>query len=163
GHVAAAALMVPAAAATGLSPPVAALAGALFAVHPIHTEAVAHVASRGSVLGTALVLVALLWWRRERSLLHELGALGACAAALPGVQSLAGPGALVGLFSGVALAVLASGLWARHRVAFFWMACAVLTYGVVSNIPFPTDTIFHEDLLYLPSAGVCALAALAVA
>ena len=271
GHVAAAALMVPAAAATGLSPPVAALAGALFAVHPIHTEAVAHVASRGSVLGTALVLVALLWWRRERSLLHELGALGACAAALladeqalplvlvlpladfvcpadassgrrrpvvlyaalvvlaagylvlrraalkgvgeidetavfqgnpaallpaalrivtglkvtalavskliapvrlsadysfrqlPAVQSLAEPGALVGLFTGVALAVLASVLWARHRVAFFWMAFTVLTWGVVSSIAFPTDTIFHEDLLYLPSAGVCALAALAVA
>src|SRR5439155_1120659 len=39
-------------------------------------------ASRGSVLATALVLVALLWWRRRRSLLHGLGALGACAAAL---------------------------------------------------------------------------------
>jgi len=59
--------------------------------------------------------------------------------------------------------VLASVLWARHRVAFFWMAFTVLTWGVVSSIAFPTDTIFHEDLLYLPSAGVCALAALAVA
>src|SRR5207249_493691 len=81
----------------------------------------------------------------------------------PAVQSLAEPGALVGLFTGVVLAMLANVLWARHRAAFFWMAFAVLTYGTVSNIPFAADAIFREDLLYLPSAGFCALAALAVA
>src|SRR5438046_1910240 len=81
---------------------------------------------------------------------------------LVGVQSLAEPGALVGLFTGIAIAMLASALWARHRTAFFWTLFAVLTYGVVSNIPFTADAIFREGLLYLPSAGVCALVALAI-
>ena len=81
---------------------------------------------------------------------------------LVGVQSLAEPGALVGLFTGIAIAMLASALWARHRTAFFWTLFAVLTYGVVSNIPFTADAIFREDVLYLPSAGVCALVALAI-
>ncbi|TMA39392.1 MAG: tetratricopeptide repeat protein [Deltaproteobacteria bacterium] len=273
-HVAAAALLVLAAAATGLSPPAATLAGALFAVHPIHTEAVAHIASRGSVLSTALVLLALLWWRRAGSIFQELGALAVCALALladeqalavllllpladfvlprdassdrrlgarrvvlyaglvvlavvyvvlrraalssagaveqtgifqanpaallpaglrivtglkvtalaisklfvparlsadysyrqlSGVQSLAEAGALVGLFAGVALAVVANVLWTRHRAAFFWMAFALITYGVVSNIPFAWEVLFREDMLYMPSAGVCALVALPLA
>ena len=273
-HVIAAALVVLTAAATGLSPPAATLAGLLFAVHPIHTEAVAHIASRGSVLSTALLLLALLWWRRGGSALRELGALTACALALladeqalpvvlllpladfvlppvassdrrsgarrvvlyaalavlagaylvlrgaalssagevdqtalfqsnpaallpaglrivtglkvtalavsklfvpaplsadysyrqlAGVQSLAQPGALVGLFTGVALAVVANVLWTRHRVALFWMAFALLTYGIVSNVPFVADALFREDMLYLPSVGFCALVALPLA
>src|SRR5439155_13053594 len=81
---------------------------------------------------------------------------------LAGLQSLAESGALIGLFTGVAVAMLASALWARHRTAFFWTVFAVLTFGVVSNIPFPADAMFHEDVLYLPSAGICALVALAV-
>ncbi len=50
------------------------------------------------------------------------------------------------------LAALAVVLW-RRRLAFFWLMLALLTYGVVSNIPFPIGTIFGERLLYLPSVG----------
>ena len=273
-HVLAAALLVLAGAATGLSPPAATLAGVVFAVHPIHTQAVAHIASRGPVLATVLVLLALLWWRREGSVLRDLGALAACALALladeqalavvlllpladlvlppgattgrrplarrvvayaalvalaalylvlrraaltgvgevdqagffqanpaallpaglrivtglkvtalavsklfvparlsadysyrqlTGVQSLAEPGALLGLFTGVALALVANMLWTRHRLAFFWMAFGVITYGVVSNVPFAADALFREDMLYMPSAGLCALVGLPLA
>jgi len=270
-HIATSALLVPVAAATGLSPLAAGLAGALFAVHPIHTEAVDHVASREALLSAMFLLLALLLWRRRRSLLGGFGAVavsglallaseqalpvvillpladvlgdggtqrrggrsrvilyvallvvvagylalrhaafqsvgkpdesalfqGNPAALLPpglrivtglkmtavavsklfvpvrlsadysyrqvaGVQSLAESGALIGLFTGVAVVMLASALWARHRTAFFWTLFAVLTWGVVSNVPFPADALFHEDVLYLPSAGVCALVALAV-
>src|SRR5436309_5240638 len=270
-HIATSALLVPLVAATGLPALAAGLAGALFAVHPIHTETVDHIASRGALLSGMFVVLALLLWRRQRSLVggfaavvvsalallaseqalavllllpladalgdgtaprrergsrvvlyaallaigagylmlrraayHSVGApdqaalfqgnpaallspglrivtgLKTTALAvsklfapvrlsadysyrqLVGVQSLAEPGALVGLFTGIAIAMLASALWARHRTAFFWTLFAVLTYGVVSNIPFTADAIFREDVLYLPSAGVCALVALAI-
>jgi len=43
------------------------LAALLYAVHPIHTEAVTYIASRGDLLGTLLVLSALFfYWRSQR-------------------------------------------------------------------------------------------------
>jgi tetratricopeptide (TPR) repeat protein len=51
----------------------------------------------------------------------------------------------------------------RDRVAFFWLALSLGTYGVVSNIVVPIGTIFGERLLYLPSAGFCVLVAMALA
>ncbi len=272
GHAAVTALVVALAASLGLSPPAAGLAGALFAVHPIHTEVVANGVGRAEILAAGLALVALLAWRRaatgrqsllgaaaiatayalallakehaialivllpladllfidggspslylrrlrgRRALLYlalatlTIGYLALRAVALGGVvgaggsgvsrwpfwlnptasapaglriatalkvqalalwlllvpfhlsadyyydqipvvASLSEPGAIAGLLVAMLLAALAVVLW-RRRLAFFWLMLALLTYGVVSNIPFPIGTIFGERLLYLPS------------
>jgi tetratricopeptide (TPR) repeat protein len=63
-HAAVCALVVMLAAALGCPPMVAGLAGMLFAVHPIHTEAVASVVGRAELLAAALGLLALLVQRR---------------------------------------------------------------------------------------------------
>src|SRR5437899_4115610 len=81
-HIATSALLVPVAAATGLPPLAAALAGALFAVHPIHTEAVDHIASRGALLSAMFVLLALLLSSRQRSILGGFGAVVVSGVAL---------------------------------------------------------------------------------
>jgi len=281
GHAAVTALVVALAASLGLSPPAAGLAGALFAVHPIHTEVVANGVGRAEILAAGLALVALLAWRRaatgrqsllgaaaiatayalallakehaialivllpladllfidggspslylrrlrgRRALLYlalatlTIGYLALRAVALGGVvgaggsgvsrwpfwlnptasapaglriatalkvqalalwlllvpfhlsadyyydqipvvASLSEPGAIAGLLVAMLLAALAVVLW-RRRLAFFWLMLALLTYGVVSNIPFPIGTIFGERLLYLPSVGFCALVAM---
>ena len=59
-HAAASALLVVVLARLGLRPLVAGLAGALFALHPVHTEAVASVVGRADVLSTLLALGC--WW-----------------------------------------------------------------------------------------------------
>lgn len=59
-HAAASALLVIVLSRTGIRPAVAGLAGALFATHPVHTEAVASVVGRADVLATLLAL--LCWW-----------------------------------------------------------------------------------------------------
>ncbi len=50
--------------ALGLEPAVAFLAGALFALHPLHVEAVAWVAERKELLASAFTLLSLLAWSR---------------------------------------------------------------------------------------------------
>jgi protein O-mannosyl-transferase len=63
-HAGVSALVVALAAAFGLSATAAGLVGALFAVHPIHTEAVANVVGRAEILAAGLTLLALLLQRR---------------------------------------------------------------------------------------------------
>jgi tetratricopeptide (TPR) repeat protein len=79
------------------------------------------------------------------------------------VTGLGDPRALVGLAvaAGLIGAVLLA--WRRSPVACVWLALALLPWMVVSNVLFPGGTIFGERLLYLPSAGVCALLAMGVA
>src|SRR2546425_10340146 len=77
----------------------------------------------------------------------------------PVVASAAEPGAIAGLLTAAALLALAPIVW-RYPTALFWYAFALLSYGPVSNLLFPIDTIFRERLLYLPSAGFCALLAM---
>lgn len=68
GHAIVSALVVVLAATLGLSAMTAGLAGVLFAVHPIHTEAVANVVGRAEILAAGLALLALIARRRgERS------------------------------------------------------------------------------------------------
>src|SRR2546428_247200 len=78
--------IVPLAASLGLPAPPAALAGALFAVHPIHTEVVANIVGRAEILAAGLALLALLWWRAAgrgtRPLLASAGAVAAYGLAL---------------------------------------------------------------------------------
>jgi tetratricopeptide (TPR) repeat protein len=82
---------------------------------------------------------------------------------IPVVGAAAEPGAIAGLAVAAGLAGLAVVLWRWNRTAFFWLALALVTYGIVSNIVFPIGTIFGERLLYLPSVGFCALLAMALA
>jgi tetratricopeptide (TPR) repeat protein len=59
----------------------AALAGLLFALHPIHTESVAFISGRTDVLAALGVVLAVLGfarWRAEGGTLALLGSLGAC-------------------------------------------------------------------------------------
>ena len=60
GHAGVSALVVVFAQRFGLALRTAALAGALFAVHPIHTEVVANAVGRAEILAAALALLALL-------------------------------------------------------------------------------------------------------
>ena len=274
GHAGAAALVVLLARALGLSVAGAGLVGALFAVHPVHGEAVAAAAGRSVILAAGLALLSLLCERRaaqgSRPVLLTVAAAAACALALladeqaiclavllplaalvpvesappagrrrlrqallgvavvgvvvgylelrraalghvlapadtiafaanpaasapptlrvltalgvlaralwlllvplhlsadysyahlPVVASAAEPAAIAGLLAAAALLALAA-IVRRHPAALFWYAFAVLAWGPVSNLPFPIDTIFRERLLYLPSAGFCALLAM---
>ena len=274
GHAGAAALVVLLARALGLSVAGAGLVGALFAVHPVHGEAVAAAAGRSVILAAGLALLSLLCERRaaqgSRPVLLTVAAAGACALALladeqaiclavllplaalvpvesappagrrrlrqallglavagvvvgylelrraalghvlapadtiafaanpaasapptlrvltalgvlaralwlllvplhlsadysyahlPVVASAAEPAAIAGLLAAATLLALAA-IVRRHPAALFWYAFAVLAWGPVSNLPFPIDTIFRERLLYLPSAGFCALLAM---
>jgi protein O-mannosyl-transferase len=63
-HATVSALVVLLGVAFGLTLAVATLAGALFAVHPVHTEAVANVVGRAELLAAGFGLVALLAARR---------------------------------------------------------------------------------------------------
>ena len=85
-HAGTSALVVLLASSLGLSVPVGALAGALFAVHPIHGEVVAAVVGRSALLAGALALLALFWQRRavegERATLLTAAVAGAYALAL---------------------------------------------------------------------------------
>jgi tetratricopeptide (TPR) repeat protein len=73
-HAGASALLVALALELGLPVAVAGLAGILFAVHPIHTEAVANVVGRAELLAAALVFVALGAARRAANGARPLGA-----------------------------------------------------------------------------------------
>ncbi|TME71164.1 MAG: tetratricopeptide repeat protein [Chloroflexi bacterium] len=81
---------------------------------------------------------------------------------IPLIDSALAPGALLGIGVAATLAILVAVLWRRGPVACFWLVLALATYAVVSNVFFPIGTIFGERLLYLPSAGFCVLAALAL-
>jgi Tfp pilus assembly protein PilF len=72
GHAAVAALVASLAAATGMSVAAATLAGALFAAHPVHTEAVANLVGRAEILAAGLGLLAILLRRRGSALASGL-------------------------------------------------------------------------------------------
>ena len=62
------------------------------------------------------------------------------------------------------VAVLLALAWAatRGRVAALFVAITLLPYLLVSNLVVPVGAIFAERFLYLPVAGLCLLAALAI-
>src|SRR5262249_46742844 len=68
-------------------------------------------------------------------------------------------GAALGLVVATGLVALAVVLW-RSRVAFFCLALALASWGVVSNLVVPIGTLFGERFLYLPSVGFCTLVAM---
>ena len=81
GHAAVSALVAMVATATGASAATAAMAGLLFAAHPIHTEAVANVVGRAEILAAGFGLLAILL-RRRRSALRSCLSVVAYALAL---------------------------------------------------------------------------------
>jgi len=81
---------------------------------------------------------------------------------IPVIDSALTRDAWLGIGVAAVLMILMAGLWRRAPVAAFWLVVALATYAVVSNVLFPIGTIFGERLLYLPSAGFCVLAALAL-
>jgi tetratricopeptide (TPR) repeat protein len=113
-HAAVSALLVVLLVRLDVGVAVAALAGVLFATHPVHTEAVASVVGRADVLSTLLAL--LCWWL----LLGRGGGLRAAAAALMlalAVLAKESAVALVGVILAVdLLAGRACSRWRRHAL-----------------------------------------------
>jgi tetratricopeptide (TPR) repeat protein len=79
-HIAAALLVLSLASRLGLPPPAALAAGLLFAVHPVHAEAVGWVSGRAELLATVGVLAAWRAHLSERSQAGWLAALLLCLA-----------------------------------------------------------------------------------
>lgn len=76
----------------------AAVGGAIFGIHPVHTEAVASIVGRSEVLAGAFILLAcLLFLRRDRRPAVRLGGIAACYALALGSKESAVmlPGLLV--------------------------------------------------------------------
>ena len=80
-HAGVAALVVCFAGTLGLPATAAGLAGALFAVHPVDSEAVAAVVGRAEILSAGFALLALIAWRRT-ALPVRMGGVAAYALAL---------------------------------------------------------------------------------
>jgi tetratricopeptide (TPR) repeat protein len=72
-------------------------------------------------------------------------------------RALAGIAVAAGLLGAVLLA------WRRSPLACVFLAMTLLPWAVVCNVILPIGTIFGERLLYLPSAGACALLAMGAA
>lgn len=88
------------------------IAGTLFAVLPIHTEAVAAVVGRADLLATLGVLLALLMHRRSMTAATRLGVASWRAAAA--LAAFAAMGSKESGISVVALTVLMDAYWHRH-------------------------------------------------
>ncbi|MCI0589084.1 MAG: tetratricopeptide repeat protein [Planctomycetes bacterium] len=78
---------------------------------------------------------------------------------IPVVPDLGSPGAIGAFLLFAALAVGAGLLLARGRTAGFALAFLLAPWLPSSNLLFGAGTIFGERLLYLPSVGLCLLAA----
>lgn len=93
--------------------PVALVAAALFAVHPVHTEAVTSVVGRAELLGFCLALVVVALHPRDGPTARVIQALAFVAACLAKESS-----ALLGpiLFAGDALSGRARPRWSRHAL-----------------------------------------------
>jgi tetratricopeptide (TPR) repeat protein len=79
------------------------------------------------------------------------------------VAGIADPSALAGIAVALGIAVAFVVAWRRSPIACFWITATLAPWMVVSNLVVPGGTIFAERLLYLPSAGACVLAAMALA
>ncbi len=75
-------------------------------------------------------------------------------------DTVAGPTGLIVWIVAVATALALRVRTPRAAFAFLWFPA---TFAITSNIVFPIGTIMAERLAYLPSAGFCLLAGLAVA
>lgn len=114
--------------AFGLPLAAAVAGGAVFAVHPVHVEAVANLAGRAELLAALFVLAAVVVYaRRPRSCLGHLAVLVLFALGLGAKENAA---VLPGLLVGVALFVTdARGRSPARRLLdgwFLWVGCAAV-------------------------------------
>ena len=133
---------------------VAALAGALFATHPVHTEAVANVAGRADVLATLLAL--LCWWLllgRERGrgvpLSRALLAAVALALAILAKESAV---AIIGVVVLADVLALRS-RWATHALLAAVAGGVLAWRSVVLHGSGGGVTVFDNALVGEPYAG----------
>jgi tetratricopeptide (TPR) repeat protein len=89
GHAAVSALVAAVAGAAGATAGAATLAGALFAAHPIHTEAVANLVGRAEILAAGLGLLAILLRRRASAVRSGLAVVAYGLALLAKEHALA--------------------------------------------------------------------------
>lgn len=80
-------------------------------------------------------------------------------ASIPVVAGFGDPRAWAGLAMAAAFVVAAVRCWRRSRCAVVALAIWVLFFLPSSNLLFPAGTLMAERLAYLPSLGVCLLAA----
>lgn len=78
------------------------------------------------------------------------------------VESVADVGFLAAFALVAAVPVLVWWTWRRAPTAALGLGVLVLTFAMVSNLVFLIGTIMAERLLYLPSAGFCLAAAVAL-
>lgn len=82
--------------------------------------------------------------------------------AIPVVERLRDPAALLGGLLVLAWGVSLGRAWRAHRPVAFLIAWIGVTLAPVANLLFPIGTIMAERFLFLPSVGFCAIAALAL-
>lgn len=156
------------------------LGAALFAVHPMHVEAVAWIARQGEVLGLVMALLAVLAWqawlgRRPHGLAPE-GAAGRVLAIAPrspvgtaGAYAAAFVFAALAFFSGPLTLVLPVGMllvaWLRHGRLLGRTLLGALPFVVLAGA-FLTVALLHaqrgEPLLTASQVTVASLAHLLV-
>jgi len=76
-------------------------------------------------------------------------------AAIDTVKRLSDPRLRQGMIWVALVAVAMVLSWRRSGRVALGLGIALVTYGIVSNLPVVIGTVFAERLLYLPSAGVC--------
>ncbi|MCX5785534.1 MAG: tetratricopeptide repeat protein [Elusimicrobia bacterium] len=83
----------------------------------------------------------------------------------PNAIPLLGVFAFRNIFAAAVLAAACGLIWKwsqKRREVLFSAGFFLLTFTLVSNIPFPIGTIMGERLVYLPSIGFCLLVAMAL-
>ena len=164
-HAAVSALVALLALAAGLSPWAAALAGGLFAAHPVHVEAVANVAGRKDELAALFVLAAVLAHaqavRRGRWWLAAAPALFAAAMFSKeiGVAGIAAIAAFDALFGEAGHRRRRVALYAAHGAALLaYLAARWAAVGGPGAHPIP----FDDNPLASAGAGARLLTAIGV-
>ena len=82
--------------------------------------------------------------------------------AIPVVERLRDPAALLGGLLVLAWAIALGLAWRTNRPVAFLIAWIGVTLAPVANLFFPIGTIMAERFLFLPSVGFCMLAALGI-
>jgi tetratricopeptide (TPR) repeat protein len=133
----------------------AAIGGAIFAVHPVHTEAVASIVGRSELLAAGFVLAAcLLFLQRRLPNAVRIGAIAACyALALGSKESavmLPGLLALLGWLNperGERLAAVLRREWGMFAALFVVLgAYLVLRYSVLGGLAGSLPVAFMRDV-----------------
>jgi hypothetical protein len=140
-------------------PRVALLAGALFAVHPVHVEAVASIENRKDVLAMIGVAASVLLWRRRgRPGLGLAGALAALALAMY-AKDVAAAGAIALLPLAGLLPVPGDPEPARARLRWTLRRLVPLAaVGLATILWFGGNLLarFAPDRVFVTTAGQCA-------